>query len=162
DGTAAVSNLFGIQVTGAPGVLIGGTSASARNVVSGNSGSGIILFGGASNTQIQGNYIGTNLAGTAKIANGDGVPAGTSMSTTIGGTAAGARNLISGNANGIFLDVEAANVQIQGNYIGTDLNGTAKVANGFGIAVQTTSLFTIGGTTSAARNVISGNITGVN
>ena len=48
---------------------IGGTTAAARNVVSGSAfASGITVVGAAGNT-IQGNYIGLNAAGTAAIPN---------------------------------------------------------------------------------------------
>src|SRR5262249_54771579 len=51
---------------------------------------------------------------------------------TVGGTAAGARNVISGNrGDGIDLtgSTTAGNV-VQGNFIGTDLTGAAALGNG--------------------------------
>ena len=49
------------------GNTIGGTSAAARNVISGNTANGIRLTN-SDNNFIQGNYIGTNAAGTAGLA----------------------------------------------------------------------------------------------
>ena len=47
---------------------------------------------------------------------------------------------------------------VAGNKIGTNLAGTAALPNnGFGIAILQATATTIGGTTPAARNVISGN-----
>jgi titin len=72
-----------------------------RNVISGNSGDGIVIYGsGASGNTVAGNYIGVNAAGMAAIPNngrGVNITFGAS-SNTIGGTATYARNVISGNA----------------------------------------------------------------
>jgi parallel beta-helix repeat protein len=51
---------------------------------------------------------------------------------------------------------------VEGNYVGTNANGTAAVGNGTGIAVGLdASGVTVGGTVAAARNVVSGNRFGV-
>jgi titin len=103
---------------------------------------------------VQGNYIGTDVSGTVAVPNSWGVVA-SSPNDTVGGTANGARNIISGNINaGVWLG--ASNVAVQGNYIGTNTSGAGAIANGTGIEVAA-SFNTIGGTTSAARNVIAGN-----
>ena len=69
---------------------IGGTTAAARNIISGYKGSAVEIFNnGATGNLVQGNYIGTNAAGTAGVGNGDGVAIATGASgNTIGGTAA--------------------------------------------------------------------------
>jgi len=60
---------------------------------------------------------------------------------------------------GIYLN-GADNVTIAGNYIGTNAAGTASQANGTGIcSLAASSGNIIGGSTSAERNVISGNTT---
>jgi hypothetical protein len=103
-GTAAVPNTAdGILVNGGADT-IGGTTASARNVISGNGTNGI-EFITTSGTVVEGNRIGTNAAGTAALGNArDGVLLSgystscyTSNNNTIGGTASGAGNTIAFN-----------------------------------------------------------------
>lgn len=156
-GTAAIPNGgYGIRLAGS-GNTAGGDTVGERNVVSGNSGGGIRLGGTGGNT-IQGNYIGTNPAGTAAIANGgNGIRAFEVQSGTIGGVNAGEGNLISGNASSaIELNAGTVGVVVRGNYIGTNVDGTAAIPNGSGIDAGG-SAHIIGGTTAAARNLISGN-----
>ena len=149
----------GLLLSNSSNNIIGGTSAAARNVISGNN-KGIEIFG-AGNT-IQGNFIGTNAAGTAAISNRElGITIVSDPLFTnnlIGGTAAGAGNLISGNSSGIF--TQAPGTIIQGNLIGTDVTGTNAIPNSAGIQVVAPNTL-IGGLTPAARNVISGNSLGV-
>src|SRR2546427_1452753 len=61
------------------------------------------------------------------------------------GSAPGARNVISGNGTGIFVNVGASNV-IQGNFIGTDTSGTLHRGNVTGILINESSHNLIGGT----------------
>jgi CSLREA domain-containing protein len=161
-GTAAQANAAGgIRLNGG-GNLIGGTTAPARNVISGNTSDGIDIVSGGST--IQGNLIGTNAAGSAAVANsGKGIFVNNANNSMIGGTAAGAGNVVSGNSGyGIVISGNSAtNNQVQGNLIGTNASGTAKVPNGSpgntgGITVGGSNN-TIGGTAAGARNVISGN-----
>ncbi len=175
DGKTANPNSEGVNEDAGPeigapsaafgGDVLGGTTPQARNVISGNAGEGVVAEPGSYFLQIQGNYVGTDLTGTvAVLNNGDGVfiPG---EEITIGGTLPGAGNLISGNTN-YNLDIgnaypngSAANDIAQGNFIGTDATGTVSLTTlgeGVGI-VNIASNITLGGTTSAARNVISGN-----
>src|SRR2546430_14273455 len=72
-------------------------------------------------------------------------------SITIGGTAAGARNVISGN-DGDGVDLRGiAGVLIQGNFIGTQIDGTSPLGNGgHGINIVGAANNTIGGNTPGA------------
>ena len=164
-------NLIGTDVTGTQPLGNGSTgveidpnyqSLSAndsilKNVISANGG-GILIF--ASNNVIQGNLIGTDITGTRLIGNsGPGIDVSGSSSNTIGGTAAGAGNVISDNNVGIaaYSDQFGQNL-IQGNKIGTDITGTVAMGNAtFGISDVDQFGNTIGGTTKAAANVISAN-----
>lgn len=135
DGSTGVGVGCAIDATSGA-ILIGGPDASTRNVISGN-GTGIGYSAAAAT--VQGNYIGTDVTGTLNRGNGNGIailgdnrdaanPAATTM--TIGGTAAGAGNVISGNhSNGVY--IRNANVVIQGNRIGTSADGVYALGNGF-------------------------------
>src|SRR5205823_13017522 len=82
---------------------------------------------------IEGNYIGTDATGTFSLGNvARGVFLGESEKNTIGGTTAGARNVISGNfLNGVDITGQfSSHNVVQGNYIGTDASGTVAVGNG--------------------------------
>jgi hypothetical protein len=185
-GTAAVPNgtsqtgfdIDGIDiVNGAQSNTIGGTTAGSRNVISGNSGGfsdGVLIaFPGSNNNIIQGNYLGLNAAGTAAIPNGfTGVEIATiggpgPQGNLVGGTTAGAGNVASGNLTagvGIFNENSNNNL-VQGNFLGTNASGTAAVPNGLhGVAIAnppggplSAKNNLVGGTTPAARNIISGN-----
>ena len=158
-GTTAVPNNFaGIRVeSGATGNYIAG------NVISGNTSEGLRLIGsGTSANVVQGNFIGTDASGTNSVPNGDlGIDIFSgATSNLIGGTTSAARNVISGSPEQIRLSDAGtmANV-VQGNFIGTDTTGLNVVSNGsFGLTIYAgASGNLIGGTTSSARNVISGN-----
>jgi hypothetical protein len=164
-GNAPLANqLSGINVQPLSGsestdLLIGGTSAGARNVISGNNVNGITI-GNVSGVRIQGNYIGTDAAGTASIqndANGVSIE-GSAGATIIGGIGAPGRNVISGNSgDGVRIDSTGSGNVVQGNFIGTDSNGAAALPNtANGVNVLTGALL-IGGSTAGAGNVISAN-----
>jgi hypothetical protein len=167
-GTLAVSNGNGVLLySHSDHVTIGGTVPGARNVISSNYGGGngsgvaIVASGGA---VIEGNYIGVDITGQSRLGNGIGVSlSGSELDApnTIGGTAAGAGNVIS--TNGVGIDMDGVADIVQGNRIGTDVTGTDALANGTGVFVRTSAGVQIGGTDPAARNLISGNGTaGVN
>lgn len=160
-GDAAIPNGVGVLLL-APGNTVGGTDPGAGNVISGNSVSGIDLGApNATGNLIVGNLIGTDPTGSFAIGNEVGVTVNTVGNNTIGGTAAGARNIISGSV-GPGIHVWAADsVVIEGNYIGTDITGSVAVGNDIGIFVNGAAHDTIGGRTPEARNVISGNREGV-
>ena len=121
--------------------------------------SGIALSGAGGNT-IQGNYLGTNSAGTAASANGQqGLSINGSPNNIIGGSTAAQRNVISGNAlRGILISGAGATANtIQGNYIGINAASSGAVPNIIGIFVSDAPANTIGGASPGEGNVISGN-----
>lgn len=165
-GTTAIPNgSHGLYVLDSPSNTIGGTTAAARNVISGNTASGVYILGAtATSNVVSGNYVGTNAAGTSAVANQvNGVWLEAAPNNTIGGTTAGAGNVISGNTNhGLWLFSTTNGTQVQGNRIGTNAAGTAAVPNAvhgltFSGGAKTN---TVGGTTASSRNVISGNTLG--
>jgi titin len=157
-GTAALANgSNGVEVDGVNNT-VGGVAVAARNVISGNFNDGVLV--GASGVAVQGNFIGTTNAGTAALANGTGVEVAAN-NAIIGGSTAAARNIISGNSgDGVLIDGGVTGTTVQGNYLGVNAVNSAAVANG-GYGVNNAGSSTlIGGTVSAAANVIADNTTG--
>ena len=139
--------LDGSTPPAANGLVIGGDSGTTiRGLVINNFGSGPssagngILLGSSAGPEnrIEGNFIGTNPAGTAPEGNAGGGGGGVVVEgggNTVGGTSRAARNLISANGSGgVFLDSDSNSVP--GNLIGTDRTGTRDLGNfGDGINV---------------------------
>jgi titin len=153
------NGLGGVIIVASSGNTVGGTATGAGNLISGNTDIGILIFNGATANLVQGNQIGTNAAGTAALSNAAGVLIRASSGNTVGGTATGAGNLISGNdLDGILIDAGATANLVQGNQIGTNAAGSAAVANGgSGIDIEGSASNTIGGKGAGAGNLISGN-----
>jgi uncharacterized repeat protein (TIGR01451 family) len=155
------SNNTGVEVTG-PNNVIGGTSPADRNVISGNRGVAVDVTGSsATKTLIEGNYIGVTADGNSGFPLAfleEGVVVSFADAATIGGTVAGARNVIAGG-NAIDLNF-ATNTTIQGNYIGTDRTGTVPVSSLQAINIRASTNTQIGGSTAGAGNVIGGKAPG--
>ena len=129
---------IGVYLNESPNNTIGGTSAGEGNVVSGNNQIGIyVVYAGSVGNVIQGNTIGLNASRTATAANGtQGVEIIVDASNnTVGGTAAGAANVISGNTGkGVQVRAGTGNAilvnSIHGNGgIGIDLGNDNATAN---------------------------------
>lgn len=162
-GKTAIANGRGLRIeTGASGNIIGGTTAPYRNIISGSE-YGVLFFGSTTTgNAVVGNYIGTDVNGTSALSNRFGVGIFGAVRNTIGGTASGSRNIISGNSDAnVYIAENAANNSVLGNYIGTTLTGDASLgafSTTAGVWIDSGSNGNIiGGTTDAARNVISGN-----
>lgn len=156
DGSMAGPGAIGLRITG-------GSSRVRGLVINRFSAHGIELDTTGGNV-IEGNFIGTDVNGGADLGNSiDGLRINGAPGNMIGGTILGAGNLLSGNnSKGIeILGSSATGNVVQGNLIGTDVTGTAKVPNGGGVIVNGAPGNTIGGVTDGARNVISGNLSGV-
>ncbi len=156
-GMAVLANLeHGVYITGSgTDNTVGGTTYARRNVISGNSGSGVAVESAGS--FIYGNFIGTDASGSTNLPNGGGVGLGSS-SNTVGGNTAELRNVISGNF-GDGIGIGGNSNLIQGNYIGVDVNGDVLGNGGDGMSISgSCSGNTIGGDSTAGEgNVISGN-----
>lgn len=151
--------------------LVGGTNPGERNVIAGGHGYGSapVTIAGNGNV-VQGNYIGVNADGTSAMQPGKAVyaidlgsrgPAATD--TLIGGSVAGAGNVIYGAAYGIHVRSEAiSGTMILGNLIGTDATGSYALGAGdTGITLIGAIDTTIGGGAMGAGNVISGYSTAI-
>ncbi len=171
NGNAALPNgQAGVNIFGGAGSnLIGGYTAAARNVISGNAFQGIAISDpNTGGNIVAGNYIGLDPTGTTPIPNGTAYPnfAGVdifngSFGNVIGGTASGAGNVISGNTlQGVDISSNGAVANVvQGNFIGLNAVGNAAIPNGgAGIGIYGGAQSNlVGGTLASARNVISGN-----
>lgn len=166
-GTLAMGNGFGplspwsrhpgIAVHNATGTIIGGTEPGAGNVIAANKWDGILL-GSAPQSIVQGNLIGTDVTGTVSMGNGYVGVFSAHGASIIGGADPGARNLISGNGIGIWLFTDSDGTVVRGNYIGTNVHGTASLGDQeHGILIDYSSDLEIGGTEPGAGNLISGN-----
>lgn len=160
------SNLgSGIRITGtASGNTIGGSNDGEANVISGNRGNGVLITGaGTIGNTVLGNLIGTDQDGLLDLGNvGNGVTINKGASgNTIGGTAPFEGNVISGNGkNGVNISGAGTNGNtIAGNIIGADATGTADLGNTLnGVQISGGAKGNIiGGTTTDALNLISGN-----
>ena len=135
-GTTAEGNDFGVTIFGAgTGNVVGGLTAGAQNRLSGNNYSGIYIGpdtpGGNS---IRGNLIGLSVWSGSGYSDGIGNKEGgvyiEGPGDTVGGPETGARNVISSNSQvGVELDDLAAGTVIQGNYIGTSVDGKSTFGN---------------------------------
>ncbi len=142
-GTRALPNtLDGIRLISGPADnVIGGLTPLSANLISGNGGFGVELVNaGTTGNQLLGNFIGTDTDGIQALRNVDGgirIRDGAS-SNTIGGGAAGARNVISGHNGGLVAGITLSGAgtnanKIQGNYIGTDKDGLNAIPNTYGV-----------------------------
>ncbi len=145
--TAEGNNLFGIEISGGNLNTVGGTTAGSRNVV-GLNGAGIEVDDGGQSNIIQGNYSGVGADGITpagnllhgivlRSSNGFGAPLGPPQANepgvsfnTIGGTAAGAGNLVEFNGTGgIAVFGNPVSVSGQPN-IGNAIEGNSVFKNG--------------------------------
>jgi CSLREA domain-containing protein len=124
--------------------IIGGTTPAARNLVSGNGGTGVGMGDGSTeespsdNVRVQGNYIGTDRSGTQQIGNGaSGIFLSNVSNAIIGGTTASSRNVVSGNSAGGLDLSDVSSSRMLGNRIGTSAGGTGALGNNlYGVFIQ--------------------------
>ena len=171
-GTSIIANTgVGLFMQASSGNVVGGTTSGARNIVSDIQIDG--FTGTASGNVVEGNYIGTDVSGTKALGTATGVDIGINASNnTIGGTTAGARNVI--NGPGLFGDLGvyvgtngntgqpfASGNVVEGNYIGVNSSANMVLSHfSAGIMVDGATDTTIGGTVTGAGNVIAGAVNG--
>jgi parallel beta-helix repeat protein len=180
------------SITRATANSVGGSISGLVNVISGNRGDGVLIRAGATANVVQNSYIGLDATGSNLIQvsssgssytgnSGDGVHIIASNNNTVGATATGLVNAISGNTgNGIHLDfvgdsitgtiTGSDNTTIISSYIGTTStgeNGVNIFGNiGDGILITDANHTRVGFYTDnsgdhGAGNLISGNANGI-
>jgi CSLREA domain-containing protein len=163
NGNAALANgNDGVDIFNAPNTTVGGTQPAQRNVISGNDLDGVFIFdsSSATNNKVEGNFIGTDVNGTSDLGNGAVGVRVEAPGNFVGGTVAGARNVISGNgAAGVaMLGSGAVGNTVQGNFIGTGANGTTALGNSLeGVLISGAPSNTVGGTVAEAANTVAFN-----
>jgi hypothetical protein len=150
DGVTALPNLGdGIRIDGASGTYV------SANVISGNSGNGVLMISGASGSAVYGNRVGTALDGVTPIGNGlNGIIASAANGNTIGPD-----NIVCANGtNGVRIRTGASRNVVMGNSIGINLAGAALPNGNDGVQINDGAVNNfIGQANSLRQNVISGN-----
>jgi hypothetical protein len=187
----------GIRIQNGSNNQIGSTNLADRNIVSGNSLDGIHVEGTvalpATGNLIQGNFVGVAADGKSSVGNRTepapapgsaegnnlaGIEISGGNANTVGGTVAGARNVVGFNGAGIELDNGAQQNVVQGNFSGVGADGISPAANlQHGIVLRSSNGFAvplgpaqpnepgvsfnlIGGTGAGAGNLVEFNGTG--
>ncbi|MEK6321650.1 MAG: HYR domain-containing protein [Acidobacteriota bacterium] len=153
-----VIELNGLSAADADGLTINASGSVVRGLVINRfSRNGIVV--NASNNIIEGNFIGTNATGTFALANTqDGVFISGGSNNTVGGTTSAARNVISGNRNGIQISGGGTGNLVRGNFIGTNAGGTSGLGNSInGVQINGSSNNAVGAVGSASSNTIAFN-----
>lgn len=146
NGDTAIPNGKGIHFLQSPNNSVGNGKPEGRNIVSGNSSSGIFVDA-SSGIVVKGNFIGINDGGSKAVANGGGgisIVDG-SANCTIGG-AGPEGNIIAGNKeHGIKItNAPAPGNKIQGNQIGKNSVDNTLGNGGHGISIINSSANLIG------------------
>jgi hypothetical protein len=141
-------------------VVKGGNSTIKGIMVNNFRGHGIVLD--SNDNKVIGCYVGIDYRGIYNQGNrGDGIRV-LGSNNQIGGTESGERNVISGNGGaGVRITGwRGSNNRVEGNHIGTNANGQNSIFNQDGVVIENGARHNrIGGTTKAARNIITGNWT---
>src|SRR5262249_53644220 len=144
NGAVALPNAGdGVYVKG-DGNWVGSAAPGDSNVVSGNGGNGVA--GDGRDKHVVGNRVGTSADGTAAVGNGLGGVRLDGGAGHVGGTAAGAGNLISGNTgDGIEVGASANGCEILGNLVGVNAGATRALPNATGLELHSNNNI-VGGT----------------
>lgn len=125
-------------------------------------GVGIFAFHDAGGSRIWGNFVGTSSSGNLRAGNHERGIFVEGPGVTVGGTSRASRNLVSGNEVGIATCFFSEGSRILGNIVGLRSDGTRALGNLYeGIQIYGSTEVVVGGDSSSARNIVSGNGTGV-
>jgi hypothetical protein len=168
DNSRPTTAAIGVLIDGSNNNRIGGTTVAERNYFVIASEQNLVIQNTASNNRVIGNWFGTGPNGVRmnssgrdaiRILNAPNNTIGGSTGTTPGGACTGECNVIAGAGNrGIFINgAAAAGNRVTGNFVGLFPGGTTVNQNNLGIVIDNAPTTTIGGTSAAERNVITGN-----
>ncbi|MDT5261167.1 MAG: hypothetical protein QOC61_171, partial [Acidobacteriota bacterium] len=151
DGATAMPNGGdGVFVQRSPNVVVGSMHPNDRNVIANSGRFGVYILDGSSGVKVEGNRIGTDAAGAARMPNGSH----DLLFENSGGASIGSNLLSNSGAAGLVL-VGSGGSNVYGNFIGTDAAGTAAMPNGGdGVFVQNSPDVTIGSAHPNDRNVV--------
>jgi len=143
-----------------------GSGSSLRSLVINNCNRGIYL-GGSGGHRVSGNYIGTNIDGSAAVGIMHEAVVVGSPDNLIGGPTIQDGNVIANNStlsapNGVgILLYNSLNTNIQGNKVGMNVAGTARIGGGKSITIYDSAGTIVGGDTVEERNLIAAGTIGV-
>ncbi len=148
---ASAGNAQGLDVTG-------GNATIRHMAIRGFTFQGINLETAGNNT-VEGCRLGVDVTGGGSDANRSGIRVYNSNDNTIGGTAAGAGNVCSGNEYyGVYLYGTSDHNVLLGNLIGLETSGNAELGNGqHGVRSFDALRSEIGSAVSGGGNLVSGN-----
>ena len=165
-GSSPLPNATGVLIGGAEN-SIGGQTAADRNLVSGNENRGISIGSvlgdsTAMENVVAGNFVGTDAAGTGALGNGGSGIGVYGPENVIGGTTAGSGNVIAANAGSGIEIVAGDETVVQGNRIGTDVSGNARLGNALsGVSIHADGVHVGGPSAGAANTIAYGGAAGV-
>ena len=156
-GAAAVPGTIAFNGHLGTGIVVGGPGPAERNLISGNTSIGVRLER-CTDCVVQGNLIGTDASGAAAIGAGS---VGVRIGVDSPGTVVRENVVAAAETQGIDVGEIGSDtlfgITIQGNWVGTDVTGTADLGNGQnGIWIDTHQV-TVGGLAAGEGNVIAFN-----
>ena len=159
-GTVALPNDVGLMLAAdAKYNVIGGTSASDRNIFSGNTYAGIeVTDAGTEHNIISGNYIGVDATGNGALPNGNGL-----IVSALVKNLNVDENVISANLGyGVVVTDRADSNYIKNNKIGVGINGFTPLGNGAaGLVISGGATHTFVGGNGTGNTIANNDSTGI-
>jgi hypothetical protein len=159
EGSSAPNGTNGLRVSAGSSLITGLVINRFKTGFPAVGGNGIQLDNGGGN-EIRGCYVGTNVAGTAALGNGQhGILITGSSNNLIGRTSASNRiNVISGNqGDGVHVEGDSSGNTIAGDRIGTNAAGTADLGNAINGVIFTAGSGNVVGSGIYGDTLVSGN-----
>jgi hypothetical protein len=120
--------ISGASLAGAQGLILTGDGIVVRGLVM-NGGFFYAISAAGTNNSVRGCFIGTDASGTTAVQNDRGVNCSGGNGLAIGGPLPADRNLISANPNQNVVATNCPNLTIEGNLIGPDTTGAARLVD---------------------------------